>query len=90
MNTSDYNVFEQLPTVEEFCSLRKQAGWGDTDAYLAELSLANTLYCVCIRQSSQLLAMGRVIGDGAMYFLSSRHYRGYALSRPRFGERHND
>lgn len=68
MNTSDYNVLEQLPTVEEFCTLRKQVGWGDTDPSLAEISLTNTLYFVCIRRSSQLLATGRVIGDGAMYF----------------------
>ncbi|MEI8648212.1 GNAT family N-acetyltransferase [Paraglaciecola sp. Hal342] len=35
---------------------------------MARQSLQNSLYSVCIRQSQKLLAMGRVVGDGAMYF----------------------
>lgn len=63
-----YQVIAECPTVAEFCALRKQVGWGETYVNMAALSLKNTLYCVCIRQSNTLLAMGRVVGDGAMYF----------------------
>ncbi len=63
-----YQVFHQPPTVTEFCALRKQAGWGETCPEMARQSLQNSLYSVCIRQSQKLLAMGRVVGDGAMYF----------------------
>ena len=63
-----YQVIAECPTVDEFCALRKQVGWGETDVNMAALSLKNTLYCVCIRQSKILLAMGRVVGDSAMYF----------------------
>ncbi|GAC26693.1 GCN5-related N-acetyltransferase [Paraglaciecola mesophila KMM 241] len=63
-----YQVIAECPAVDEFCALRKQVGWGETDVNMAALSLKNTLYCVCIRQSKILLAMGRVVGDSAMYF----------------------
>lgn len=63
-----YQVIEANPTVAEFIALRKQAGWGEININIAQKSLENTLYCVCIRQSHALLAMGRVVGDGAMYF----------------------
>jgi GNAT superfamily N-acetyltransferase len=56
------------PSVEDFLSLRNKVGWGELDANLAERSLTNSLFQVTIYHNEQLIGMGRVVGDGAMYF----------------------
>jgi ribosomal protein S18 acetylase RimI-like enzyme len=58
----------ESPIIEDFLQLRKTVGWGDLDANLAEKSLNNSLFHVVIYHDEQLIGMGRVIGDGAMYF----------------------
>ena len=58
----------ESPTVADFLTLRSRVGWGDLDANLAENSLNNSLFHVNIRHENQLVGMGRVVGDGAMYF----------------------
>ncbi|PKI17831.1 GNAT family N-acetyltransferase [Colwellia sp. 12G3] len=56
------------PTVQDFLLLRSKIGWGELDANLAEMSLNNGLFQVTIYHDGQLIGMGRVVGDGAMYF----------------------
>lgn len=56
------------PSVEDFLTLRTKVGWGDLDVNIAEKSLKNSLFHVIIRNDGQLVGMGRVVGDGAMYF----------------------
>jgi len=58
----------ESPTVADFLILRSKVGWGDLEANLAEKSLSNSLFHVIIRHDNQLVGMGRVVGDGAMYF----------------------
>lgn len=58
----------QSPSVEDFLTLRTKVGWGDLDVNIAEKSLKNSLFHVIIRNDGQLVGMGRVVGDGAMYF----------------------
>lgn len=43
-------------------------GWGETAEETAQASLNDTLFHVCVRKNEQLVGMGRVIGDGHMYF----------------------
>lgn len=63
-----YSVEIHAPNVKEFCHLRSLVGWGDTDPRLAELSLKHSLFNVCVYQGVKLIASGRVVGDGYMYF----------------------
>lgn len=63
-----YNIFLQSPSVEEFSQLRKKAGWGETNPSIVKRSLENSLFHVTLRENSKLIGMGRVIGDGSMYF----------------------
>jgi ribosomal protein S18 acetylase RimI-like enzyme len=63
-----YIIKLECPSVEEFCMLRSKIGWGNIDLRQAEISLSNSLFHVTIRDNSKLIGMGRVIGDGAMYF----------------------
>ena len=79
-----YRVIDECPAAAELCALRSQVGRGETDVNMAEISLGNTLYGVCIRQSQKLLATGRVVGDGALYFyiqdvIVSSGYQGQGL-----------
>jgi predicted GNAT family N-acyltransferase len=56
------------PAVADFLQLRKKVGWGEIEAVLAQKSLNNSLFHVTIYHDQQLIGMGRVVGDGAMYF----------------------
>ncbi len=56
------------PSVDDFLQLRQKVGWGELEADLAQKSLNNSLFHVTIYHDQQLIGMGRVVGDGAMYF----------------------
>lgn len=64
----DLDIGHQSPTVAEFVNLRAKVSWGDTDKELAEYSLKHSLFHCTVRQGNKLVAMGRVIGDGALFF----------------------
>ena len=68
MNPNKYLIAQENPTVGEFLSLRRKVGWGEIDSNLAKTSLNNSLFCVVARSESKTIGMGRVVGDGAMYF----------------------
>ncbi len=56
------------PSVTEFIKLRLLVGWGESNKISAKNSLENSLFHITIRDSGNLLAMGRVIGDGGLNF----------------------
>ena len=58
----------ESPTAQEFLTLRKKVGWHSISINEAETSLHNSLFHVSIYIDTQLVGMGRVIGDGVMYF----------------------
>ncbi|AQS38623.1 Acetyltransferase (GNAT) domain [Shewanella psychrophila] len=68
MSSKDYTTRFDSPLVKEFCALRSQVGWGDTNLEMAQKSLNNSLFHVGVMHCNQLVAMGRIVGDGAMYF----------------------
>jgi len=63
-----YSLKLARPTVACFLKLRNKVGWGDLDTSLAEKSLEQSLFHITIYDDQQLIGMGRVVGDGAMYF----------------------
>ena len=56
------------PRVEDFLSLREKIGWQNVSAKDAKASLDNSLFHVAVYFEEQLVGMGRVVGDGVMYF----------------------
>ena len=64
----NYSLTLERPSTDEFLCLRSQVGWAEIHVNLAKQSLENSLFHVTIRKKSQLIAMARVVGDGAMYF----------------------
>ena len=63
-----YQIIHEPPSVDDFVHLRQAIGWGDTDAELAEKSMDNSLFHVSIYDKGILIGIGRVVGDGYMYF----------------------
>jgi predicted GNAT family N-acyltransferase len=76
---------EEPPTADEYVKMRKDAGWSvykDMDA--VRKGLANSLYHIIVRKGSELIAMGRVIGDGSITFyiqdvIVSKEYQGKGI-----------
>lgn len=68
MLTNKYLLTVDKPSVVDFVLLRQKVGWGDLDGKLAEASLLNSLHTVTVTYNNKLIGMGRVVGDGAMYF----------------------
>ena len=68
MQADKYIVANSPPTVEEYLDLRDTTGWGEIASEIVHVSLENTLFHVTIRENDKLIGMGRVIGDGVMYF----------------------
>ena|ERR1700730_5968781 len=65
---AQYSVIERTPTVAEYNHVRRSAGLSVKDELAAERGLAHTLYSVCIEYQGLTVGIGRVIGDGGLFF----------------------
>ncbi|TDF95128.1 GNAT family N-acetyltransferase [Paenibacillus piri] len=64
------NISHIAPLPEEYLALRKAAGLNSKDDSTAKTALSNSILSVCIRNDeSELIAMGRMIGDDAYVYL---------------------
>ena len=68
MKSSNPEINYNAPKIQEFVELRRLVGWGSTDPELARASLSASLFHVTLYENNELIAMGRVVGDGHMYF----------------------
>ncbi|NIY87839.1 GNAT family N-acetyltransferase [Vibrio campbellii] len=59
---------EHVPSPQEYCEMRVKAGLSPKSLKAANIGLPNSLYGVSIRDDEVLIAMGRVVGDGACNF----------------------
>ena len=59
-----------LPSVEEFLSLRDSAKMGEMSIEGVKKGLGNELYCAVLylKETDELIGMGRVVGDGGTVF----------------------
>jgi GNAT superfamily N-acetyltransferase len=64
----DYQIIPNPPDVESYLHLRASTGLSNKSADAARLGLAGTYYGVSITQGSQVVGMGRIIGDGGCFF----------------------
>ncbi len=68
-----YTLEPSVPTPETFVALRDAAGMAPRSLEAAERGLPNSLFGVCVRHEAtdEVVAMGRIVGDGgAVYQLS--------------------
>ena len=55
-------------TVEEYQALRRTTDWFQLADDVVEKSLDNDLFSVCVLDDDKLVGIGRIVGDGAIYF----------------------
>ncbi len=68
MKTQNFTLVFEAPSVADFLQLRAAVGWTKINAKLAKQSLINSLFHISAYHNQQLVGMGRVVGDGALYF----------------------
>ena len=66
--TKEYVVVEQTPAVEDYNRVRQSAGLSVKDEIAAQRGLASTLFAVCILHNGVTVGIGRVIGDGGLFY----------------------
>ena len=65
---ADYNLVERIPTVKEYQILRDAVGWATLSKKQIQTGLQSSLFSVCVMHRDQIVGMGRVVGDGGIYF----------------------
>lgn len=65
---NNFNVEVRKLKVAEYQFLRGTTNWFSVDDKAVEHSLANDLFSVCVFDNDRLIGMGRIVGDGAIYF----------------------
>ncbi len=55
-------------TVDEYQALRGTTDWFKIDDKVVEKSIKNDLFSICVCDGEELVGMGRIVGDGAIYF----------------------
>ncbi|EJI1281226.1 GNAT family N-acetyltransferase [Vibrio vulnificus] len=58
----------KAPSPNEFYEMRVKAGLSPKSLKAATIALPNSLYAISVRDGDALIAMGRVVGDGACNF----------------------
>ncbi len=66
MNDLEYT--SQIPDVDEFTTLRVSAGLSENKRDAVTKGLKGTCFAVCVRDAQKLIGMGRVIGDGGLFY----------------------
>lgn len=62
-------IEHRVPSVEEYQQLRHTTDWDKIDDSMVATMLSNTLFAVCISVNGRIAAFGRIIGDGAYFYI---------------------
>ena len=57
-----------VPTPEDYNRLRRDANWPEMDPTVSARSLTQTCFTLCVFDDSDLIGMGRVVGDFGLCF----------------------
>ncbi|PUA39451.1 GNAT family N-acetyltransferase [Paenibacillus elgii] len=68
MSNKPYEIIERPPTVLEHKTLWEAVGWGQVNIEMTGQSIANSVYCLVAVSAGNVIGMGRIVGDGAMYY----------------------
>lgn len=64
-----YEIENKFPTFEEYKYLCDSVGWTNYMNFeVAETSISNSIHCITVKDDNQIVGMGRIVGDGAIYF----------------------
>jgi hypothetical protein len=67
-NMTSYVVSLRTPSVADYRRLRAAASLTQRSAEKAAVGLANTFIGVVVEKDGRAIGMGRIIGDGALFF----------------------
>lgn len=68
MNKFEYTLMENRLTAEDFIRLKVATGFRDRPLELVKKALSNDLLDVVAVVDDEVIGMGRLVGDGAMYW----------------------
>ncbi|GIP27231.1 N-acetyltransferase [Paenibacillus sp. J23TS9] len=67
--SEEYITLKRMPTIAEYINLCNAVGWkAFMNFEVAEESLNQSLFGVVIQYKDEIVGMGRVVGDGKIYF----------------------
>ncbi|MGN1422961.1 MAG: GNAT family N-acetyltransferase [Oscillospiraceae bacterium] len=64
----DYTIHENELRTEDFIRLFAAAGWGECPRDLVDAALENSYATFSVKHGGEVIAMARLLGDGAMSF----------------------
>jgi ribosomal protein S18 acetylase RimI-like enzyme len=64
----EVNLYDNCLTATDFILLRQSAGWGILPKLQIEQALKNGIYSVVAKHGDNVVGMGRLVGDGIMYW----------------------
>ncbi len=62
------HVEKRSPSQEEYRSLRNQSDWYTVGNQFEKAAFGKEVYCVVVLDGPNVIGMGRIVGDGAIYF----------------------
>ena len=68
MLADGYELIEQTPPIDDYRRLRVVAGLSPKSEATALRGLPNTWFAVVVRKDGEAVGMGRIIGDGGLFF----------------------
>ena len=68
MDTGRFTTEYRIPPVDDYLRLREVSGLTPRDRASAEAGLPNSSVAVVVMEGEAIVGMGRVIGDGALFF----------------------
>lgn len=84
-HSDDFLIADEVPSAVEFCALRVAGGLSAMNPQDAALALPRSLFGVTVRDHGQLIAMGRIVGDGLHNLITDvvvlPSHQGHGLSR---------
>lgn len=63
-----YRIEFKNPTPIEYDKIRNTTGWDKLDLVTIEKGLEKSLFSVCLYDIDKLIGIGRIVGDGSIYF----------------------
>lgn len=66
-----FKLVYELPTPQDYVSLRLRSGMGNKDLKRSQIALDNSLFTVSLYDKEKLIGFGRIVGDGGITFVVS-------------------
>ncbi len=63
-----YELKEEIPSINDYISIRLEAGLSRKSAEAAAIGLPNSIYSVVVHHRDRPVGIGRIIGDGGCFF----------------------